>query len=401
MDELTREIYGNIGTVSKIVFYLFALGSVAVFAWGIWRRWRLWGIGRDSGERIDWRASLERLWSKVFSQRTVRKTERKAGKMHAWLFYGFIVLFIGALPDRGGGVGALCCSAAGRGTCFTRGCILSSMRSCSSWVVCCLWSGVRWSLLRMLRRGGGDTVGYRKADLWLLGSLLLIGVSGFVLEGFRIIREATPHPEISFVGWGCSLILGLVGVDHGNVSLPHFLTWWGHSLLVFGFIASLPFTRLLHIVAGSMNLCVVRKKLGHLVPISLEELEETGKTGVEHVHEFTRRQLLSLDACVACGRCTDACPATEAGKPLSPMAIVQDIRGQFNVAAPLVEAARRSGADDMQLAELEVPRLHGDVHQGGVAVVVHGLQRVLRGLPAGGQPGRFYHRHAPFRDWQW
>ena len=360
MDELTREIYGNIGTVSKIVFYLCAVASVGIFCWGIWRRWRLWGIGRDSGERVDWRASLERLWSKVFSQRTVRKTERKAGKMHAWLFYGFVVLFIGTCLIAVEEWGHLLFGG-GDGNLFHKGLYFVVYEIVLEVGGLLFVVGCGWFLLRMLRRGGGDSVGYRKADLWLLGSLLLIGVSGFVLEGFRIIREATPHAEISFVGWGCSLVLGLIGVDRDNVSLPHFVTWWGHSLLVFGFIASLPFTRLLHIVAGSLNLCVVRKKLGHLVPISLEELEETGKTGVEHVHEFTRRQLLSLDACVACGRCTDACPATEAGKPLSPMAIVQDIRGQFNVAAPLVEAARRSGADELQLAELEVPRLHGDV----------------------------------------
>jgi acetylornithine deacetylase len=52
MDELTREIYGNIGTVSKILFYVCACASVAVFAWGIWRRRQLWRIGRDSGEKM-------------------------------------------------------------------------------------------------------------------------------------------------------------------------------------------------------------------------------------------------------------------------------------------------------------------------------------------------------------
>ena len=95
MDELTREIYGNIGTVSKVLFYICAFASLGIFAWGIWRRRQLWKIGKDTGEKIDWKASFGRLKTKVFTQRTVRHTKRKAGKYHALLFYGFVALFIG------------------------------------------------------------------------------------------------------------------------------------------------------------------------------------------------------------------------------------------------------------------------------------------------------------------
>lgn len=358
MDELTREIYGNIGTVAKIVFYLCAVASVAVFVWGIWRRRQLWRIGRDGGEKINWKASFGRLRSKVLSQRTVRRTKRKAGKYHAWLFYGFIVLFIGTCLIAVEEWGHLLFGAEGSNL-FHKGLYFVVYEIVLEIGGLLFIVGCAWFLVRMLRKGGGDSVAYRKADLWLLTLLLLIGVSGFVLEGFRIIREATPHAQISFVGWACSRVLAAFGMSQENVSMPHFLTWWLHSLMVFGFIASLPFTRLLHLVAGSLNLCLApKKKLGHLVPISIEELEESGKTGVEHVEEFTRLQLLSLDACVACGRCTDACPATEAGKPLSPMAIVQDIRAHFNRVGPLVAKARRSGGDGFAI---DSPRLHGDV----------------------------------------
>ena len=358
MDELTRELYGNIGTVSKIVFYLCAFASMAILAWGLWRRRQLWQIGRGGGEKIDWRATFGRLKTKVFNQRTVRHTKRKAGKYHTWLFYGFVVLFIGTCLIAVEEWSHRLFGSEG-GNLFHKGLYFVIYEIALEIGGLLFVIGCAWFLLRMLKKGGGDTVGYRKADLLLLTTLLLIGVTGFVIEGFRIIREATPHPEVSFVGWGVSLLLGALGVNQENVSTPHFLTWWIHSVMVFGFIATLPFTRLLHVFAGSANLCLVRKKLGHMVPISMEELEETGKTGVEHVQEFTRLQLLSLDACVACGRCTDACPATEAGKPLSPMAIVQDIRGHFNQVAPLVEKSRRGPAGD---SEIELPqKLHGDV----------------------------------------
>jgi Fe-S oxidoreductase len=66
--------------------------------------------------------------------------------------------------------------------------------------------------------------------------------------------------------------------------------------------------------------------MGALVPLSIEQVEQTGRTGVHAIADFNRQQLLSLDACMECGRCEDACPATASGKPLSPKAVVIDLR---------------------------------------------------------------------------
>ena len=355
MDELTREIYGNIGPVSKVLFYICAALSLLVLAWGTWRRTRLWKIGKASGKRIDWKASIGRL-KRVFTQRTVRHTKRRAGKYHAVLFYGFTALFIGTCLIAVEEWGHQLFGEDGSNL-FHKGLYFVIYEIALEIAGILFVIGCAWFLVRMLRKGGNDTVGYRKVDLWMLVSLLLIGISGFVIEGFRIIREATPQPGISFVGFGFAKAFSMMGVKQDNVSMPHFVTWWLHSILVFGFIASLPFTRLLHILAGSLNLCLVTKKLGHMTPISVEELEESGKTGVERMEEFTRLQLLSLDACVACGRCTDACPATEAGKPLSPMAVVQDLRGH------LTRTGTRGQTEPAEHSDtpLDSPKLHGDV----------------------------------------
>ena len=51
-----------------------------------------------------------------------------------------------------------------------------------------------------------------------------------------------------------------------------------------------------------------------------------GCIGVGQIGDFNQQQLLSLDACMECGRCEDACPATASGKPLSPKFVVIDLR---------------------------------------------------------------------------
>ena len=89
----------------------------------------------------------------------------------------------------------------------------------------------------------------------------------------------------------------------------HLTLWWIHAVLVFGFIASLPYTRLFHTIAGPLNLFFAQPVLGRMVPVTMEEVEKTERIGVSAVNHFTQQQLLSLDACMECGRCEEACPA--------------------------------------------------------------------------------------------
>jgi len=44
--------------------------------------------------------------------------------------------------------------------------------------------------------------------------------------------------------------------------------------------------------------------------------------GVSTIEDFTWKQLLDLDACTMCGRCTSVCPAHATGKSLDPREIV-------------------------------------------------------------------------------
>jgi Fe-S oxidoreductase len=83
----------------------------------------------------------------------------------------------------------------------------------------------------------------------------------------------------------------------------------------------------LHSIAGTVNLAIRDHALGKMAPVTMEEVEAAGKIGVERLADFSYRQLIELDACVSCGRCEDGCPAFEAGKPLSPRKVVQDLVG--------------------------------------------------------------------------
>ena len=60
------------------------------------------------------------------------------------------------------------------------------------------------------------------------------------------------------------------------------------------------------VLAGTVNLAIRDHELGVMKPVSLAEVEATGQIGVATLADFSRRQLIELDACVSCGRCEDA-----------------------------------------------------------------------------------------------
>src|SRR5438874_3492653 len=135
----------------------------------------------------------------------------------------------------------------------------------------------------------------------------------------------------SIVGWLIEVNL-LRGIDVATAQTMHLATWWVHAILVAAFFATIPVNRFLHVITGPLNIAGrPERPMGRLVPLKMEEVEQTGRTGVHELADFNRQQLLSLDACMECGRCEDACPATAAGKPLSPKAVVIDLRNLMSL----------------------------------------------------------------------
>ena len=192
----------------------------------------------------------------------------------------------------------------------------------------CLRTGC---LLAMYRRAfrRKASLGHNRSDWWLLGLLLSLGVTGFLVEALRMdyTQVQPPVAHWSVVGWLIDVTL-LRGIDVGSAQTMHLGAWWLHTILVAVFFATIPVNRFLHVITGPLNIAArPERPMGALVPLKMEEVEQSGRTGVSAIDQFTRQQLLSLDACMECGRCEDACPATATGKPLSPKAVVIDLRG--------------------------------------------------------------------------
>lgn len=84
----------------------------------------------------------------------------------------------------------------------------------------------------IVRRIANRALDTKPGDIVVLGLLLAIGVTGFVLEGLRIAGTGDPWSAWSPVG---SLFAGLFASwDQGQIELAHRVLWWFHMALAFG-----------------------------------------------------------------------------------------------------------------------------------------------------------------------
>jgi Fe-S oxidoreductase len=121
--------------------------------------------------------------------------------------------------------------------------------------------------------------------------------------------------------------------------------WWGHVLVILGFLNFLPYSKHLHVLTSIpntyfANLDPVRNNIKY-TNLDDESADSFGAADIEHL---SWKQILDGYSCTECGRCTDACPANTVGKSLSPRKIIVDIRRRTKDKAPLLVAGKTEGA---------------------------------------------------------
>jgi len=318
MNSATREVFGNIAPWMQVAFFILMAASLGWLLWQVAARALLWRKGLAGGFERDWRVWIERVVTYALAQKRVHRKSLGAF-LHLLLFSGFVVLTIGTTllmiahdgpVDFHHGWYYLIYELTMDvfGVAFIVGCVLAMYR-------------------RAFRRK--PSLGHNSSDWWLLGLLLSLGLTGFVLEALRMhyTHVQPPVAQWSIVGWLIDATL-LRRLDVGYAQTMHLVMWWLHAALVAVFFATIPVNRFLHVITGPLNIAGrPERPMGALVPLRLDEVEQTGRIGVSEIDHFSRQQLLSLDACMECGRCEDACPATATGKPLSPKKVVTDLRG--------------------------------------------------------------------------
>jgi heterodisulfide reductase subunit C len=93
--------------------------------------------------------------------------------------------------------------------------------------------------------------------------------------------------------------------------------WWVHMVTVLGFLAYLPYSKHLHLLAAPFSVFFSSLRTG-VVPAASE--------GASLRQDFTWRQLFSGLACAECGRCDRVCPCVSGGYALSPKVLMRQVK---------------------------------------------------------------------------
>ena len=184
--------------------------------------------------------------------------------------------------------------------------------------------GILWAFARRyVQRPYRIRIKTKPEHALILGVFLTIGVTGFMAEGFRIAEIEQPsYEKWSFIGYPLSKLFD--GMSAHTLDLWHQISWGGHVISFIAFLAILPITMLRHMFTSPLNMYLKDRERPKGAMKAMPNLTETSleSFGAAVVEDFTWKQLLDLDACTMCGRCTSVCPAHATGKPLDPREIV-------------------------------------------------------------------------------
>ncbi|MFZ4508316.1 MAG: (Fe-S)-binding protein [Fimbriimonas sp.] len=318
----TREEFLTLSGPEKVLFYVLILASLAVLGLQVAERFKVWRQGRPLGPP-DPKLWAKRIVTDILGQRKVRSSRPSSGApMHLAIFYGFLALLIAT---------TLLAINTYSPVKFHQGQYFLVYEMAADLLGLLFVVGLAWALgRRLLDRS--TPISRDRTDLFALTLLLLIGLTGYWLEAARMSLQPKPFDWSAPVGHALS---GLQGPVSGQF---YRFVWWFHAIWVMVFIAIIPRLRLRHILlAVASTAARPEKPMGRLDPVSLEEVEQTGQLGTVAAKDLSRWQLLSVDACMECGRCTEVCPAWNAGKILNPKQVVQDVRAAMTTGATLAD----------------------------------------------------------------
>ncbi|MCS7197932.1 MAG: heterodisulfide reductase-related iron-sulfur binding cluster [Candidatus Bipolaricaulota bacterium] len=332
----TRKVFWNISSFGELIFYLIALIAIVIFAYGIYAHVRriLQGKKVAFTVRPFW-AKLGAALVSIAANRTILRHDASAGVMHFLIMWGFVVLFIGTVIvtieyD-------LFQKILGMKHGFWVGSFFLGYELILDTLGVLFLAGLIWALVR--RYGlKPPQLTWKPLDLVLPVWLLLIGVTGFLVEGLRLAAtasELTYDPRWSWAGFFVSQWVQGASVE--TLRSWHLALWWAHGILALGWIAYLPYApKVMHILSAGVNLFFQEMRpRGRLEVLDVEGAFERNEVlGFQTLKDLTRKDFLDLASCTECGRCEANCPAHLSGKILSPREIILELRAHANEEFP-------------------------------------------------------------------
>ncbi|MCO4755551.1 MAG: (Fe-S)-binding protein [Bacteriovoracaceae bacterium] len=315
----SREIFWQIPFSFKVVMYTLMIVAMGIMVKGIYDKYK-WinevkGNGSLLPEKLNWKKFLDTIF---FTGKVTR--DGYVGFYHSLIYYGFMILLIATELVA---IHADTPLKIYKGTTYIVVSFLADIAGVA----------ILFGLGFAYKRRYIDKPDYLSAtnpyrELFMYGMLFSLIFIGFIIEGFRIYGAGMPEGEKiwSPVGFAIASLVGNFGFSESALFGTYKGLWLFHMVNTMVFIASISYSKFLHIVAAPFAALVTPARRGAvMMPMDFED--ETAETfGLGKASEMTPKMRLDTISCVECGRCTQVCPANLAGKPLDPKTIITKMR---------------------------------------------------------------------------
>jgi Fe-S oxidoreductase len=357
-------------TLSSVLFLMILVFAAGFFSYNAQRLvhyMRTVGKGEDRTDH-----PMERVKNLItvgFLQTKILR-DRVAGPLHAFVFWGFVVLGLGSLEILIQGVAPD----------FSYGDFLPGPLYALYWLsqeafALLVLAAVGALLYRRLvvkpRRLQGDNVHSGDA-IFILCTIASIMLTIFLAGGFEAVAQPGSVGLFRPVGYALGSAFGGLGMSPETAHAGFLAAFWAHALLVLAFLNYLPYSKHLHVLVSLPNVFLSntsgpgQKGVMRFMDLEAEDAEHFGAADVT---DLTWKNLLDGYSCTECGRCTAACPANLTGKVLSPRKIIVNTRQRLMELAPVA-----AGDPD----EFRRPRLvSGEGDDAGSATVTQVLENRL------------------------
>jgi Fe-S oxidoreductase/nitrate reductase gamma subunit len=315
---IRREVFINVPTAVKVAFYAAVSTMLLLVGWFASLRVRNYERGGPDDRRTTRKNAERRVRDfrrGVWMQTLLR--DPAAGVMHSCIYFGWIGLFMVTvmleadhqMPDA---------------LKFLHGRTYEAYSAFGDAMGVVFLIGIVWAIgRRYVQRPYRIRIKTKPEDAMILGTFLVIGLTGFFVEAVRIVLVGRPAFEKwSFVSYPLSSLMGTW--SSGTLQNLHRWLWGVHVGAFLVFLAILPTTKLRHMFTSPMNMYLSDRERpkGAMKPMPNLMETELESFGAVKIEDFTWKQLFDIDACTICGRCTSVCPAHATGKPLDPREIV-------------------------------------------------------------------------------
>ncbi|MCU1342645.1 MAG: protein of unknown function cysteine-rich region domain protein [Candidatus Acidoferrum typicum] len=120
------------------------------------------------------------------------------------------------------------------------------------------------------------------------------------------------------------------------------VNWWLHTISFFSILVLIPKSKHLHLLLSPITIFLRSETTSAIRPLR----EEGEDLGIIHFKDFDAKDILDVNACVECGRCTQFCPANLAGESLNPKEVILDLQRGVLTGGDLVAGTPEEKAEN-------------------------------------------------------